>query len=260
MKKEPKIVTFDLETIWDIDKIATQDVFFGLSNWPGRTMKADIGSIICFGYKIYGQKTAHCINVWDDKEAFDENINNDYLVCAAAYDVLKDADAIITHNGKRYDWKYLQTRFKINGLPTLDKIPHIDTFAEAKKNFSMYSNRLKDLAAQFTPESKIDTGGKNLWTRVYRGDKVAMREMSDYCKQDVVATEALADAFKSEIKIWPNRNLYTGKNDCPVCSSSNIIKHGTRPAKTRIIQRYMCMDCGSTTSATKTNKLLRVVS
>jgi DNA polymerase elongation subunit (family B) len=187
---KPRIVTFDLETIWNIDEIAREDVFFGMSNWPGRTMKASIGSIICFGYKVYGEKRAKCASVWDDKEFFQENLNDDYLVCAHAYEVLKDADAIITHNGKRYDWKYLQTRLKINGLPTLDKIPHIDTCAVAKANFSMYSNRLKDLSARFTPEHKISTGGKNLWTRVYRGDKAAMKEMAEYCKQDVIATES----------------------------------------------------------------------
>ena len=264
--KKPRIITFDLETIWDIDKIANEDVFFSLSNWPGRTMKASIGSIICFGYKVWGEKKPHCINVWDDKASFKANINDDYLVCAAAYEILKDADAIITHNGRRYDFKYLETRLKINGLPSLPPhlktASHIDTCAVAKASFSMYSNRLKDLASQFTPENKIATGGKKLWTRVYRGDSLAMREMSEYCKQDVVATEALAEAFKPQIKNWPNMNVFMGTlNNCNVCHSTNVQKHGTRPTISGVLrQRFRCMDCGSTSTQTATGKVLRSVS
>ena len=228
-------------------------------------MKASIGSIICFGYKVLGEKTARCINVWDDKERFAENLNDDYLLCAAAHEILKDADAIITHNGRGYDFKYLQTRLKINGLPELPSNlktkDHIDTCAVAKANFSMYSNRLKDLAAKFTPENKISTGGRKLWTRVYRGDTLAMREMSEYCKQDVVATEALAEAFKPFIKNWPNRNLFDKKgHSCPACGSDNMQKNGGRAALSGWVQRFRCMDCGSSSSSTPTGKVLRSVS
>ena len=258
---KPRIVTFDLETIWDIDKIADEEVFFGLSNWPGRTMKASIGSIICFGYKVMGEKNAHVVSVWDDKDFFQENLNDDFLVCAAAYEILSDADAVITHNGKRFDWKYLQTRLKINGLPTLDKIKHIDTCAVAKANLSMYSNRLKDLSNSFTPEAKISTSGKKLWSRVYRGDKSAMKEMAEYCKQDVVATEALAEAFRPMIKNWPNNNLYHGTtHNCPSCNSTKLQKNGVVPTLSGPKQRYRCMDCGSSMSSPADNKPLRIVS
>jgi len=243
--KKPKIIVFDLETIWDIDKITNEEVYFSLSNWEGRTMKASINSILCFGYKELGSKKAECNSVWDYKKRFAKNMNDDYDVCKAAYDVLKDADAIITHNGKRFDWKFLQTRLKINKLPHLDKILHIDTCHIARSNLSMYSNRLKDLAAEFTPERKINTGGKKLWTRIYRGDKSAMFDMVKYCKQDVVTTEALFESLRPFVTNLPNFNLFNNNPEsCTGCGGSKLQRNGKLVTKTKIHQRLRCTDCG----------------
>lgn len=239
MRNEPKIVVFDLETLWIPDQWMRQDRAFGMSNWPGRTMKADINSIICFGYKIVGGESG-VVSSWD----FGGTLHDDSAVCSFAYDLLHDADAIVTHNGKRFDWKFLQTRLTVHGMATLPKIPHIDTCQLAKRNLSLYSNRLKDVAALLTPERKIHTGGE-LWTEVYRGNKKAMKDMAIYCEQDCIATEAVFQKLKQFAGNLPNRNLYTGKDGCPTCSSHKVQKHGTRPTKTMLKQRYRCMDCGT---------------
>lgn len=250
MNKKPKIVTFDLETIWNIDEWAREDRAFAMSNWPGRTMKADINSIICFGYQVHGEKPK-CISVWDFKHYTPDLLNDDYELCAMAYEILKDADAIVTHNGKRFDWKFLKTRMKYHGLPRLDDIIHIDTCAVARKEYSLFSNRLKDLSQFLGVEAKISTGGRQLWTRIYRGDKKAQKEMAVYCIQDVNVTTQCALAMKPEIKNWPNLNLYMGTlNNCPVpsCGSHKWQKHGRIATKTQLKQRFRCMDCGSTWS------------
>ncbi len=201
MKTEPKIVVFDLETMWIPEQWMRQDRAFAMGNWPGRTMKADINSIICFGYKIVGGESG-VISSWDTSS----DVHDDSGVASFAYDLLHDADAVVTHNGKRFDWKFLQTRLLVNGLPLLPKIAHIDTCALARKNFSLFSNRLKDLAALLTPERKIQTGG-DLWTRVYQGDKKAMKDMAEYCEQDVIATEAVFQKVKHLAENLPNKNL-----------------------------------------------------
>jgi DNA polymerase elongation subunit (family B) len=245
---KPKIVTFDLETIWDINEWAQEERAFGMSNWEGRTMKADINSVLCFGYQIHG-KSAKVCSVWDFPKRFKKSLNDDYLVCKKAYEILKDADAVVTHNGKRFDWKFLQTRLKKNGLPELPKIIHIDTCAVAKSEYSLFSNRLKDLAIFLGVAPKISTSGKQLWTRIYRGDKTAQREMTLYCKQDVNTTTECALSMRSVIRNWPNLNLYNKKqNGCPTCGSSKLQCNGYYPTKTKLIKRYRCMSCGSSCS------------
>lgn len=243
-----KIVVFDLETIWDADEWLREDRAFSIGNWPGRTMKADINSIITFGYQILGEEPKS-VSVWDFVDYDYTKLNDDFMVCAFAESILSDADAIITHNGKRFDFKFLQTRLKKHKLPLLDpKTPHIDTCAEAKKAYSLYSNRLKDLTQFLGVSAKISTGGRNLWTRIYRGDKEAEKEMAIYCEQDVKATGECALAMQAEIKSWPNYNVIFGtKENCPnaVCGSLNTQKHGVRRTKTKEKQRYRCLDCGT---------------
>lgn len=255
MKNEPKIVVFDLETIWNIDELTNEEKMFNIANYYGRTMKADINTVICFGYKIVGGESG-CVSVWDFPNT---DINDDRAVCAFAYDLLHDADAIVTHNGKRFDFNFLQTRLKLNGLATLPKINHIDTCQLARKNLFLFSNRLKDLAALLTPERKLDTGGKKLWTRVYKGDVEAMKEMAAYCEQDVITTEAVFHELKQFAGNLPNKNLYSGDNGCPTCGSSRLEKHGMRATKTALIQRYRCLDCGSTCSTSKTSDMMRSI-
>jgi len=47
--------------------------------------------------------------------------------CQEIYKVLSEADAVVTHNGKRFDWKFLQTRLIKHKLKPMSKTPHIDT-------------------------------------------------------------------------------------------------------------------------------------
>lgn len=252
MNRKLKIVTFDLETIWDINEWANEDKAFNMSAWPGRTMKADINSILCFGYQILG-KPSKCISVWDNAKRFKKNLNDDYQVCKEAYDILKDADAIITHNGKRFDWKFLQTRLRKHGLPPLPKILHIDTCAVARASYSLFSNRLKDLAKFLGVTPKISTAGKQLWTRIYKGDKSAHKEMVRYCKQDVETTSECALKMLNVISNWPTVG---GNADCPNCGSNNVQKRGERVTKTKRYSRYQCQDCGTWSSKSKDNKPL----
>lgn len=243
--KPPKIITFDLETIWDINEWACEERAFGMSAWEGRTMKADINSVLCFGYQEHG-KDAKVISAWDFASRYKKNINDDYEVVKAAYEILKDVDAVVTHNGKRFDWKFLQTRLKIHGLPNLPKITHIDTCAVARSEYSLFSNRLKDLAKFLGVTPKISTSGKNLWTRIYRGDKKAQVEMVKYCKQDVKTTTECALNMVNVIKNWPNRNLFDGDGyQCPSCGSNNVQRRGFSITKSLKKQRYQCQDCAS---------------
>ena len=119
--REPRIILWDLETLPDAREAIK--VWTGLGNYPGLTLKASISSIICFGYKVYGKdKPVKCVAAWDFKTRWKKDINDDYMVVKAAYDVLRTADLIVTHNGKRFDQKHLNTRLIKHGFPPLPPI------------------------------------------------------------------------------------------------------------------------------------------
>jgi DNA polymerase elongation subunit (family B) len=245
MRTEPKIVTFDLETIWDDKEWMQEARAFGMSRWEGRTMKAEINSIITFGYQI-NDGEPQSISVWDFEDYDHFQLNDDYLLCVMAEEILRDADAIITHNGKRFDFKFLNTRLQNHDLPKVDKVPHIDTCAVAKANYSLFSNSLKDLANFLKTSNKISTAGQSLWNRVSKGDEEAEQLMAEYCRGDVRATYECAIKMRDVTKNWPNPNLWSQKDGCIRCSSIKVEKHGTRAAGRYLKQRYRCRGCGST--------------
>ena len=214
-------------------------------------MRATVTSIICAGWKELGKKKVHCINAWDFK-AWNKNVNDDREVCQAIYEVLKDADAVITHNGIRFDWKYLQTRLVYNGFPPLHKIKHIDTCSVAKRNFLSFNNKLGYLGDWLVKDNKLENGGWELWVKVHRRDKKAQKLMERYCKQDVILLEKVFLKLRPFIKNLPNRNHFRplqktldNKNVCPTCGSTDLKKWGFYRTSVMEYQRYRCGHCFS---------------
>lgn len=246
MKSKPKIVLWDLETM-PILKEAMK-VWPRLGNYPGLTLKASITSIICFGYKVLGEdKKARCKSVWDFSRRFKKDVNDDYEVVKFAYEMLKDADCVITQNGKKFDWKHLQTRLLKNKLPTLPKILHVDTKCVTKSNLLLFNNSLDIMGEFLVDEKKLDNGGWPLWVNVMQREIKSMKLMERYCKQDVDLLDKVFQRLRPFVNEIPNFNMF--RRDaypaCPNCGGTHLQKFGQRVNKTRIVQRFKCMDCGS---------------
>lgn len=256
MSNEPKIVLWDLETLHDPKQIMRSSTLFSIGNWPGRTLSPDLGSIISFGYKILGQDKAECINVWDF-DGFEKDINDDSAVVAMAYEVLRDADLIVTHNGRKYDIPYLNNRLMKNGFPSLHKIPDVDTKVVAKR-IKPFSAKLDELAFQFNLSRKMSHTGAKLWDDVRDLKPSAMKMMSDYCKQDVEVLEELYLMFRPLMKNSETANHAVRAEGlvCDNCGSHNLSKNGTRLLKSGRQQRYICGDCGSNLYVKKNNKII----
>jgi len=198
---------------------------------------------------VLGEDKVSCLSAWDFP-AWSRNVNDDKALVKEFADVLREADGIITHNGIRFDWKFLQTRLMINGLKPLPKIPHIDTCSLARSNLYFLNNKLKTLASFLTDEQKKITGGWELWEKVWRRDKTSMRKMVDYCKQDVRALEELFLKLRPFATNLPNAALWSGtsaRETCASCGSRELRSEGVRATKTRRYRRLACLDCGSWT-------------
>ena len=137
--KKPKILFFDLETLPNHMEIYKRLPGFG--DWPGRGFKTELHSIISFGYMFEGDAKAKIINGWDFQTAWKKDRFNDKPLLEAASKLILQADQVVTHNGKQFDWKAMQTRLAKHGLPALPKVPHVDTKVVAKSKLSLYSNR-----------------------------------------------------------------------------------------------------------------------
>lgn len=241
--KKPKIIIWDLETLTDLNAIMERIPRL----YDFSTLKTPVSTIICFGYKELDSNKVHCISAWDFKE-WKKDINNDYNVVKAAYDILIKCDAHVTHNGKNFDIPLLQSRLLYWGLPTLPKIPAIDTCWIARKKLYLFSNKLEDLCKFLKVKGKLKHEGWDLWVKVSKRQKPSQNKMFRYCKRDVLALESAFKKLRRFVSNLPNYNIYKAIKKpkfCSNCGSSKIHSEGTRQTKTKINNRYRCYDCGS---------------
>lgn len=256
-RSEPRLLICDIETLPDLKEVLR--VFPQLSNFPGLTLKASICSIICFGYRWFGEPgKASVINAWDT-DRWLKNVNDDSALVEQARDLFLEADAVITHNGKRFDWKFFQTRLVKNGHAPLPKIPHIDTCSLAKQHLFLFNNKLNTLGKFFLNDEKLENGGWDLWVKVHDRDPDAMELMSKYCKKDVDLLNDVYKIVRPFSALIPNYNLYlTGQTKvCPSCGSTRLRNVGYRSTKTTTYVRYQCQDCGSWSRTDASDRLPR---
>jgi DNA polymerase elongation subunit (family B) len=239
-----KILIFDIETLPDLE--AALSNFAKLSNWYGNTLKATVSSALCIGYKWYGEKKTHCLKSWD-YPSWEKSVNDDTAILKAFLEVVSEADAVVTHNGKKFDWPFLQTRlFKAKLPPMPHNIIHIDTKQVSKRYLYSISNRLNDVAELSQVEKKLENGGWQLWVDTWNRKPEALKLMERYCKQDVKSLEQVFTRLLPFVTTLPNANVFNlEKMSCPTCGSLSIAKDGTRATKTKVMQRFRCSDCGS---------------
>ena len=76
-------------------------------------------------------------------------------------------------------------------------------------------------------------------------DEKAMREMTEYCKQDVNLLRKVFKKLRPFINNMPNYNTERETKDyvCPMCGSTRLIKRGFNWSKAGKSQSYSCKDC-----------------
>jgi hypothetical protein len=227
--KKIKRLYLDIETSYNV--VAT------FSLWPKYIPHDNILEewyILCAAWKWEGQKRIHgamCEGKCDKK------------VTAALREAILEADEIVYHNGKKFDYKKLNTRVLLNGLKPMSKPRECDTLLQCRKHFGFTSNRLDYIGKQLGVGGKIETSNA-LWLDVLKGSKKALREMFKYNKRDVELLEEVYHKLKSHIDVGYNANLnkIVGLG-CPQCGGSQAIKFGFRVTKAGRYQKYQCQEC-----------------
>lgn len=234
----PRILLYDLETSLQLAAV------FQLKNndWISPDNLVTERYVISACWKWLGEKKIHSVSVLDDPLGYIIDPFNDKHVVKVFHDVLETADVVITHNGDRFDNKYMRTRILFHGLTPLPPITSIDTCKIAKSQFLFNANRL-DYLGKF-----LGLGGKKhtssgLWLDVLSGSESAIREMVTYNKRDVTLLEEVFLKLRPYIPSHVNRELF-GKSGCPRCGSNKVQSRGTHKAITKVYQRFMCTSCG----------------
>ena len=168
------------------------------------------------------------------------------------WNLLNDADIVVTQNGKKFDVKKLNARFIANGYQPPSGYKHIDTLQIAKRIFAFTSNKLEYMTDKLNVEfKKLKHGefpGFELWQQCLADNQKAWKEMEKYNKHDVLSLEELYVKLAAWDDRHPNFNLYTnGEDQVCRCGCSEFIRAGYAYTQVSKFQKYRCKKCGAET-------------
>lgn len=248
--KQPKILMFDLETS-------------PLLAYVWRIWKQDINP-------TNGQLaiSENMILSWSAKWLYEEEVMNDWMlseeiireddsrVCESLWKLINEADVIVAHNANGFDVKLMNGRFLKNGLHPPSHYQVIDTLGHVRKKFRLVSTKL-DYVAQFLGMGSKNSTSFGLWINCMKGDEDAMKEMVEYCDQDVRLLEAVYLKIRPWIMPHPNFNVIVDSEDtmnCPTCGSTKHKKQGFYTTYANKYQQHKCNSCHSTFRSRKAIK------
>lgn len=240
--KGPKVLLFDIETapmlgyVWSLweNNVALNQVF---KDWH----------VLSWAAKWLGDAPSKTM-YQDQSKAKD--ISNDKQLLKGIWELLDEADVVITQNGKAFDSKKLNARFVFHGFQPPSSYKHIDTLIIAKKHFAFTSNKLEYMSDKLcTKYKKLKPSkfpGFTMWLECLAGNKAAWAEMKKYNKYDVLALEELY----TKLIPWDNTidfSLYDDEASDKICNcgSKKFKKRGYYYTQTGKFQRYKCLSCGT---------------
>lgn len=230
MTSSLKVLTLDIETSPNLAHV------WGL--WQqnvGLPQLLESGDVMCFAAKWYGQRnTLFYSTRVDGKQGMAE----------AAYDLLNEADALVSWNGTRFDITHLNRLCLEAGLGEPSPYVNLDLIKTVKSKFRFPSNKLDYVAQRLGVGAKLSHTGHKLWLDCLAGDDKAWRLMEKYNRQDVAVTEKLYTKLKPWIKNHPNPALYEGSTGCTNCGSTKLTKQGFARTAVSVYQQYRCNACG----------------
>lgn len=237
----PRILLFDLE--------CTQ-------------LAANMGHILCAGYRWLGEKKTHMLSIGDNPKfgKCPKATLNDRSVAERLSAVIAEADIIVHWFGEYFDEAFLNTRLLKYGLPPFSPVSRVDGWRIARKRLKFNSNRL-DTVARFLklPAQKNHIDWDD-WELAGAGDRTALRKVEYHCELDI---EVLEGAYLRLRPFWdqhPNMALYNkdGKPGCPKCGESGRMqRRGYQVKRTSLYVRYQCRACGGWSNAPTEKAVIR---
>lgn len=247
MAIKSRVLIFDIETapilayVWDTkdQNIANNQIH---TDWY----------VIGWAAKWLGDKPSKVI-YHDQRTARD--IEDDRIILRSLWNLLSEADIVITQNGKNFDTPKLNARFIQHGWPPPKPYKHLDTYQIARNAAKFTSNKLEYLTDKLcTKYKKLDHAqfpGFKLWRECLRGNIKAWNEMRRYNIHDVLSTEELYMKLRSWApenapKVHPTVYL---ENECATCGMEGRMNHrGWGYRRATRFKRLVCMSCNTWTS------------
>lgn len=237
---EPRTLVLDIET--------TPNLAYVWGLWKQNVALSQLveaGEILCFAARWTDRKRSEFHRVRQD----DGTPDLDAL--QALWDMLDEADAVVTYNGDRFDLPIINRAFALAEMTPPSPFVSVDLLRTVRKRFRFVSNKLDNVLGEFGLQRKADTGGFGLWTACMAGDAAAWRRMRRYNLRDIATTLALYVRLTPWLTAHAHHGLYghapdeAGQHVCSRCGSTELGRKGYAYTPLGKYQQYRCKACGA---------------
>jgi hypothetical protein len=237
----PKIAVLDIETA------PLESYHWGI--WDQNIGLSQINvewTILSFSSKWLLEKN---VEYMDTGGRGKNKVRDDSALLGRLWQILDEADIVVTQNGKAFDIKKINTRLLLAGFKPYSPIKIVDTKLIAKKHFAFTSNKLEWMSEHITNTKKEKHRlfpGFELWEECLKDNPKAWAEMKRYNVADTSATEELYLKVRPWAEGHPNLGVYSELEtpQCPKCGGSHLQKRGKSFTQTGEYHRFQCTDCG----------------
>lgn len=163
------------------------------------------------------------------------------------WDLLNQAQVVVTWNGNKFDLKHFNREFVEAGLTPPSPFKSLDLLTVARGQFYFPSNKLDYVLGALGLEHKVSHEGFGLWLKCMAGDEKAWAKMRTYNKRDVTALEEVHDRLLPFVKGGPHMGLLDGRDEdsCGNCASTDLERRGFAYTPLGQFQQFRCRPCGS---------------
>lgn len=169
------------------------------------------------------------------------------------WELVDEADIVVTQNGIRFDMKRLNTKWILYGYKPPSQYLNVDTLMTARNKFGFTYNSINELGQKFGIGKKTEMRFPD-FRDCAEGNKDALDKMLLYCKRDVAPL--LEDIYLYMLP-WmdnhPNMNIFTEHDGdvCRNCASTNISWNTTYKTPQGLWEGWRCNECGAIGRGTK---------
>lgn len=213
----PKILLFDIETTPLMAYI-----------WRLKTKYVDPGML---------EKSIWWMISWSAKWLFEDEVMHDVVtpeeieneddsrILQSIWDLINEADIVISHNGINFDHKVLNMRWLFNDMQPPSHYRVVDTYRACRSLFDLPSYKLDFITKQLGLNGKLEHEGFEMWRKTMQGDQLYIDKMVAYNDHDVLALEDLYLVIRPWIKNHPNIGIFMESEEpvCRVCGSRDLI-------------------------------------
>lgn len=196
----------------------------------------DDGGMICFAAKWMGEK---------ETLFYSDHHDGHEVMLRKAYELVSEADILITYNGDRYDIPRMNQEFMKLGLGPPKPSKSIDLIKTNKGRFDLPSRKLDYLVQRSGVGHKLPHTGFQLWIDCMAGDPKAWDLMRRYNIQDVRVTEKAYLRLLPWVTNAPHHGMFTADEfSCPYCGARKLTRTGETHTNVQSYALYSCGNCG----------------